>query len=202
MPKWDLVRGISSNKIIISTSIWVFIVPAIMKTADILNTNIQGNEFDFITLPLTFSILYFSGVSFFLGATIYNLFCPNLIKDNDSYSAFSNKGGNCFCLEAYINTICTSDSTKLKHLLVANVGEASPNNIDNGNYYCIALGKNKDMFTFEKEKLSDVFWVIYHFMMPKRCLFIYLSLTFHFIGFSGLMYMFLYNFNLVINGVM
>jgi len=195
MFSWNNVRGLSNAKIVSSTAIWVFLVPAFIKVFNSIDNNYVAVE-----LPFSFLVLYFSGVSFFLGAVIYNLFCPGLVKDFDGYASFKSDGQGCYSIDRYLMSVNDCCSIKLKEELISNVGEASSVEIDSSNIGCINIGKNNHVYSFNNEQLGDVFWIVYHDLASKRQFFMYLSLLFHVLGALGLVGLFVYNFILVFRG--
>jgi hypothetical protein len=195
MLRWDMVKELSNAKIIATTSIWVFIVPITLK---FLNQDLS----DLVSLPQSFSILYFSGVSFFLGAVVYNIFSPSILRQYHSYANFAEKGGNVYLIDTFVKNLSKDESSRLKKLLIDKVGELTPSEIDTLETECIDIGKDADVFTFKLDKTRDVFWIVYETFMTKRYSFILVSLTFHALGFIGLSYIFIKNFILVINSIL
>ncbi|NOX09276.1 MAG: hypothetical protein GXP22_07315 [Gammaproteobacteria bacterium] len=198
---WSRLKALSTGKIVASTSIWIFIVPALLKVINSMNYDFTGHDFDVINFPISLLILYMSGVSFFLGSIIYYLFCPKIILNYDSYSSYEGDGGNNYALETYIKDLKDNEANTLKSELIGAVGEVSVQEIDSGSAVHITIGKDCLVFNFNSEKLRDVFWVIYFYFMEKRPWSIYISMLFHALGFIGLAYMFLYNLCIVAIGI-
>ena len=198
MLNWKRVTVLSNARVVVLTSIWVFIVPVLVKLVTILNSGLVTNEVGVVSLPLNFLFLYFSGLSFFLGALVYYLFCPGLIRDYKDFSHYRDQGGNHYLLESYISKLSEIDAVDLKRRLIENIGETDPREIDSKKVVFVNIGDAKLVFTFSPEFLCDVFWVIYDSFLMKKKFFIYLSFAFYFLGGCGLTYMFVTNLLVVL----
>lgn len=97
--KWHLLSKINKFKFINTMYIWIFVVPVLSrlleKVGDVANVTIFDYTFEAqLTLPFSWLVFYFSAVSFAIANVIFQIRCPNIIKDHTGYSDFkqANKG--------------------------------------------------------------------------------------------------------------
>ena len=103
---WKFISNISKNKFVNNTFAWVVFVPVIAKLfSKIEEISIVVFEQKIIidtTLPFSWSIFYFSAVSFLIGNILYKIFAPTIIVDNNSYTDFLQHGKGRHELQKYI----------------------------------------------------------------------------------------------------
>lgn len=201
MLDWRSAGSISNAKIIASTSVWIFIVPMLLKIIDVVNNDLSQSLFILSRVPDSFIALYLSGVAFFLGSIVYYLSAPRIILDYKSFSEYQNKGAGAYSLDEYVSDLSERDSKELRAKLVENVEEASASDIDNSMVSCINIGVDKLVFNYSSSDLKGVFWVVYHYFLGKSKVFCFFSLLFHILGFVGLSYLFFYNLAIVLSNL-
>lgn len=201
MLDWRSARSISSARIVASTSIWIFIVPMLLKIIDVVNDGLSGSVFKLSSVPDSFMALYLSGVAFFLGSIVYFLSAPKIIIDYKSFSEYQGEGAGAYSLEEYVSDLSEKESKRLKDKLVENVAEASASDIDNSMASCLNIGVDKLVFNYGTNDLKSVFWVVYHYSLGGDKVFCFFSLFFHMLGFIGLAYLFFYNLAIVLSNL-
>lgn len=107
---WTELRVIYETRIVKSTYVWLIAVPIAAKFLSHLEDIIsfKWGEYNFkidTTLPFTWSILYFSALSFVLGNIIYYMKCPKIIKTCPDLSSFISAGKSITHLEEYADDI-------------------------------------------------------------------------------------------------
>lgn|GEM_PF-3354271 len=195
---WDTPKRINKSNIMLISSLWVFLVPLIMKITDSTLVNLNSFQTFQLDIPVSFNILYFSGVSFFIGSLLFVFFCPSVIKEYASEKSFRNSAGSNSSLQYHIDSTDDSNSGKLIELLKLKIDESSAIDIDQNEVLFIEIGTDKHTFNFHKNKLNDVFSVFYYFSLGTRFKRLLLTFTFYFLGFLGIFYVFLNNFILIL----
>ncbi|MGK0255068.1 MAG: hypothetical protein ACI9OE_002587 [Mariniflexile sp.] len=86
--KWSFLRDFGNSKIVKSNYFWIFAIPFLAKNLDPLSLLLGVN------IEITFSLerLFFASLCFAIGTFLYQLSCPQLIKDHKSYSDFFSDG--------------------------------------------------------------------------------------------------------------
>jgi len=203
---WHRLRGLSNQKIVVSTSMWVFIVPIIFKIPIEASFTQCSNIYCF---NINFFILYFSGLSFFIGGVVFSIFCPRFIKDYSSFSDFINKGGSNVTLNSHVINIGKKRSKNLYDEIMKTIEHPSRQDIDNINkgvsYISLGLGKqdkksdNDKICIYFTREINVIFTKIYDMYINVNPLILYISTFFYTLGFIGLLYMFVRNFIYVFN---
>lgn len=168
MKTWIVLKDLSNSRLIYSSSIWIFVVPAVAKfSGEIGGLWVDENIFEF-AVPYSFYLLYFSAVAFFLGSVVYLVFCPEIIKKINSYSDFLQEGMTVCNLNESLKKVSEEKSKKLIEVLRKEAGSATPEEIDEFRVLTLSSGQRPITFSFEKEKISVVFWLIYRFHQEQR----------------------------------
>jgi hypothetical protein len=86
--KWSSLRDFGNSKIVKSNYFWIFAIPFLAKNLESLSLLLGVN------IEITFSIerLFYAALCFALGTFLYQLSCPQVIKDHKSYSDFLSDG--------------------------------------------------------------------------------------------------------------
>ena len=85
---WESVRSFGNSHIVKSNYLWLFIIPFLAKNMGPIN------EYFHLNIEITFNIsrFFYASLSFAIGTLIYQLRCPDLIKNHDGYADFDDKG--------------------------------------------------------------------------------------------------------------
>ncbi|WP_143056828.1 hypothetical protein [Loktanella sp. DSM 29012] len=96
---WEALKAILDNRIIASTNIWVFLLPALMVITEKFPVELSLFPFGsqsplIITLevPYNFFLLYFAAIAFFLARLLYILRCPQFLRQYGTATAAINSG--------------------------------------------------------------------------------------------------------------
>ena len=170
MNTWGIIKQLCSGKLIASTSIWIFVVPVIVKVYQGLNSGILLNGLEIIA-PQSLIYLYFSAVAFFISNVLYIMLCPNLIKMVNHYSEFISLGCTAFDLSNSTNNVKKSTAKRLILRIKKEVESATGEDIDSTNIQTLTLtvgaAKEPQAFTFNEINLPIVFSIIYEFNLEK-----------------------------------
>ncbi|MFD0862517.1 hypothetical protein ACFQ1M_09890 [Sungkyunkwania multivorans] len=103
---WSTLAFLGKNKIINRTYIYLFLVPAIAKFLSQIESplKIALNDYLFvlvIELPFSWKLFFLCALLFTAGSILFNLFCPQIIKENVSFSDFRDSGKDASHLESY-----------------------------------------------------------------------------------------------------
>lgn len=106
--KWSNISNIHGTSIVKSVYAWLFIVPVLVKALSevppVVNFLIAGQTIPIrMELPFSFLCFYLSAFSFVLSNIIYQLKCPQLIKDHSSWRSFAEHGKSIEHLENYVD---------------------------------------------------------------------------------------------------
>ncbi|EGQ7756551.1 hypothetical protein IO707_000842 [Vibrio vulnificus] len=201
MKSWKILKELSTGKLISSTSIWIFLVPAIAKLTDFSESIVDGiYPVNFVS-PTSLVLLYLSAVSFFLASLIYIARCPSFIKQFDNYLDFEEKKMSIININSSLTSASDKDTKTIIEELNNNVDKATTEEIDSSCVLTIISGKERSSFSFNKDKLPMVFWPIYGYHLGSRCFAQFFCWLFYIIGFSIMIYIFVSNFIVVINSV-
>jgi hypothetical protein len=98
MPTWCGLRKTGNSKFITSMSIWIFIVPMVVKVFEHFSEDtIQLVIFQQVInlsvgLPFSWVVFYFSAIFLTLGNVLYQFRAPKIIKDHPSYQSYIEEG--------------------------------------------------------------------------------------------------------------
>ena len=163
MNYWMNLKEICTGKIITATAVWIFIVPAMTKIFNLLESNTTLFETINIIAPYSIIILYFSAMAFFLASITYIVFCPELIKKYNSYTEYATEGKNQINLSNSLKNLNDKSSKILIDKLKNNITRALPADIDAKKSTTIVFGKTPISYTFKNEDITDVFWAVYEY---------------------------------------
>src|SRR5689334_15711854 len=90
---WASLHDIGTSKIVNTSFIWLAIIPFLSRALDALH----AADTRIPTLPLNFSAFYFAAFFFAIGALIFRLHCPTVIKLAPNFAAL--KAGNFSTIE-------------------------------------------------------------------------------------------------------
>ena len=189
--EWKKLFFIGSSRIVRSTYIWMFVLPAIAKATIQLNellnaVNDKDWLFKHLSLPFSWQVMFYASIFFGLGTFLYDLYCPSLVKNYKSYREFEEENTGVYKLnlefEKYILAIKKKEFQRevLKDLVskffdrksqiyINNKGDLSESSID---HYLrkinISVRKKADLYTylynalnFEKETVRFAITIIY-----------------------------------------
>jgi len=106
--KWNNIGKIHGTSIVKSVYVWLFIVPVLVKALSevppVVNFFVAGQTIPIrMELPFSFLCFYLSAFFFVLSNIIYQLKCPQLIKDHSSWRSFAEQGKSMEHLEHYVD---------------------------------------------------------------------------------------------------
>jgi len=156
---WSNIKTLGNSKIVKSSYLWIVIVPILAKTLDKLNEVITINVFGAqislnFTLPFTWKIFFFASLFFALGQLIFNIYCPPIIKNFQSFTDFQKHGLTCLDIKhAFLVTTHFMDNIDNPYYEMEASDELK-------NFYKAATGKRFSMLTEEDRaffiKPSDI----------------------------------------------
>lgn len=168
MRSWSAIKEFSNSRLVYSTSIWIFVVPALTKISSAANDYYSGS-FTFVNLfSHSLYLVYFSAVSFFLGCMVYYAACPVVIKKFDSFSCFLKEGMSIININESLENLDEKESSELIDLVRKKVDPATVQEIDSARALTLCSGKVPACYSFEENKLKEIFWVIYGFNQSRR----------------------------------
>lgn len=108
--RWSRIKRVQQLQVVRSMYIWLFVVPILVKSLSEINDKLTLHAFGetfpvYTTLPFSFWIFYFSAFLFVLSNVIYQLRCPQLIQDHDSWRSFAEHGKGEEHLQDYVRKI-------------------------------------------------------------------------------------------------
>ncbi|WP_440120394.1 hypothetical protein [Tenacibaculum sp. Ill] len=94
---WVLINSLGKLKISKSSYYYLVVVPILVKVLDEIESPLQllvfGSHLELnIKLPFSWYLFYFGAIFIAVGSIIYQLFCPELIKNYKNYGEFLNAG--------------------------------------------------------------------------------------------------------------
>ena len=108
--KWEVLKKFADIKLIKSMYIWLALVPIAARLLENIDRNITLHIFDYAlqlntNLPFSWTLFFFSALSFSMASVIYFIWCPKLIVENNSYADFQNANRNNWHLAEYAFSI-------------------------------------------------------------------------------------------------
>ncbi|WP_028023563.1 hypothetical protein [Enterovibrio calviensis] len=181
MNKWNFVRYFGESKLVRSNYLWIFIIPLLAKNFDIISTHIG------LDLELTFSLskFFFASLFFCLGTVIYQLRCPSIIKQNESYASFLNEGKNTQHVSDYLVESKKSFLSDVKEGDISTFKSKFDNCEGNDNKFDLKI--EEEWFFVDKDRASCFFWDVYNFLNESYRVSCFLSLSSYLIGVLFLM---------------
>ena len=93
-PTWRSLRLLGTTSAVRSANIWALVVPITAKfldgVQDVAEVEFLGHRFPVhLSLPFSWKILFIAAIAFFLANLVVALFCPELIKETESYKDFA-----------------------------------------------------------------------------------------------------------------
>ena len=170
MNTWGVIKQLCSGKLVASTAVWIFIVPAIVKISQVIEVKSVINGVELVA-PHSLIYLYFSAVSFFISNILYIVACPNLIKEVRNYNAFCSLGYTVFDLSNSTENVKEATAKKLIYKIKKEVESATPDEIDSSEHQTqtltIGLKNEPQAFTFKVNDLPVVFNLVYNFNLGR-----------------------------------
>ncbi|GIU46350.1 hypothetical protein TUM4438_21950 [Shewanella sairae] len=201
MKFWESIKTASLSKISAGSTIWIFLVPAIVKISNGIGIHVVNDYKLQIVAPQSFVLLYFSAMSFFLALMVYILFCPSLIKKTNSFDDFNSLGMNEYNLSSTISNLSANKSKELISDIKENLGMPSPEIIDKEEYKIIKVGKEGTPILIQSEKIPQAYWIVREFHNARLPLVQLISILLYITGILILIYILFSNLFLVINHV-
>jgi len=196
MNTWEVIKSLCSGKLLASTSLWIFIVPAVVKLTQSIDGGIYFNGVTLVA-PQSLIYLYFSAIAFFISNILYIIACPSLIKKVGHYSEFLSMGCTVFDLSNSTNRVNEKDAKSLIAKIKGEVESSTPKEIDSSkhNNLTLTVGNDKkpQAFTFNDDALPVVFNFIYNFNLSRLWFMQLLCWAFLFIGLALITFLLISN---------
>ncbi|MCF7699978.1 hypothetical protein [Loktanella sp. M215] len=121
---WEALKSILDNKIVASTNIWVFVLPAIMVLTEKFPVSLQIFPFGAqaplelsLKIPYNWFLLYFAAMAFFCARLIYVIRCPNFLRQYRSAADAVNNGVTAEILRERVKEFLVDYQKKKLHIL-------------------------------------------------------------------------------------
>jgi len=110
VPDWKIIKNFADIKLVKLSYIWIIIVPILakllMKIGDVLPIEIGNITFNInLSLPFSWQMFFFAALSFSLAQLIFNLVCPEIVKDFKNQREFQNDGKTVIQLGSYVKDL-------------------------------------------------------------------------------------------------
>lgn len=107
---WPTLRRLGTNKAIRSANIWAFIVPItaklMEKVQDQVSLDVFGHTYLIqLELPFSWKVWFVAALAFMLANFIFNVWCPIIIKETESYRDFAEQKRSFGELEVVLRTL-------------------------------------------------------------------------------------------------
>jgi hypothetical protein len=107
---WSLISKFNSNRFINKSYVYLFAVPILAKFLALINSPLKlfvfGEFISFnIELPFNWKLFFYAALAFTMGAVLYNIFCPSVIKENKSLETFDRNKKSYSHLYKYLKEI-------------------------------------------------------------------------------------------------
>ncbi|ELL1566635.1 hypothetical protein ACPFMM_003532 [Vibrio cholerae] len=199
MRSWKILKELSTGRLISSTSVWIFLVPAIAKLTVLGDNIVDGRYLIDVLYPKSLVLLYLSAVSFFLASLIYMVRCPGYIKQFDNYLDFEHQRMSIVNINTSLTSTSEHATKKLMQELNDSVEKATKEEIDSSCVLTITSGKKRCSFSFNRDNLPLVFWAIYNCHLGSRKISQFFCWLFYIVGFLIMAFILIANFIVVID---
>ncbi|ATG77627.1 hypothetical protein [Pseudoalteromonas sp. 1_2015MBL_MicDiv] len=110
VPDWKVLKKFADIKLVKFSYVWIIIVPVLAKLlvqiGDVLPIKIGEVTFNInLSLPFSWQMFFFSALSFSLAQFIFNLVCPEIVKDFENQREFENDGKTVIQLGSYLKRL-------------------------------------------------------------------------------------------------
>lgn len=202
---WKLISVFGKNKVINRSFIYLILVPMLAKLFSKIQSPIElslGGEIMKINfvLPFSWKLFFFSALVFTLGAIIYNLFAPSIIKDNNSLGDFLNDRKSSTHLVKYRDEIGINERQMgeygvnifdlLNELIDLSSYRDNKNITEIGIYFYTQRPIFDSQFRNDSN-LNTNFWMLYNYANESRKIAIILSMFFYILGFIMILIVFI-----------
>ena len=211
IPSWPILANIGNNKLVVSSYIWIIIIPIAAKFLEhfpsVLLIKINDNDLSLgLILPFQWKILYFSALSFALATFIYHISCPNLIKNFSDMNHFKEKGLTKVQLINFLSTWLRTESTPYdasgtkmeKTKLIQKIHDEYCENTITEALINSNLDKSVKTFKIKEEEEINAYWFIRTVMSNDRLWIRIIITILYCVGFSLLLYLLIENIYSVI----
>nr|SHO17348.1 Putative uncharacterized protein [Moritella viscosa] len=157
-----------------------------------------------LSLPFSWTLLYFSALSFALGNLIYLIFCPKIIQEFNDFSEYKNFGYCMSHLNKHINHVFDNNKKQVKFLsekLSELSDETESQDIDTNVTSVIETRANDRLYNIKNIFENDLFWLIYEKSNEMKKRYLIASCISFSTGFVLLSIIFLKNLCFVISNV-
>lgn len=109
-PDWKVLKKFADIKLVKFSYVWIIIVPVLakllIKVGDVLPIKIGEVTFNInLSLPFSWQMFFFAALFFSLAQFIFNLVCPEIVKDFENQREFENDGKTVIQLGSYFKKL-------------------------------------------------------------------------------------------------
>ncbi|MBB1434574.1 hypothetical protein H5201_09660 [Pseudoalteromonas sp. SG43-6] len=116
-PDWKVLKKFADIKLVKFSYVWIIIVPILakllIKVGDVLPIKIGDVTFNInLSLPFSWQMFFFAALFFSLAQFIFNLICPEIVKDFENQREFEKDGKTVIQLSSYLKglLLCRNNS--------------------------------------------------------------------------------------------
>ena len=189
---WSQLKKLNAVKFINTMYVWIFIVPILVKALENIGDTAKLTIFSHtfiaqLSLPFSWVLFYFSAMSFAAANIIFQIWCPNIIKEQSDYSEFRGANKGVEHLDHYLFEVGMN-------------WEGLRKRIENQDEYFSEVAEVSNPRADDGE-LRKRFWAVYSQANSWRPIPKYLALALYLTGGALISYVFWQNAEFVINYV-
>lgn len=103
---WAQLRRFQDHKLFTSMYVWLLIVPIFAKISEKMSEQASVSIFGVslqlsLSLPFSWQIFYFSAISIVIANVIFQIYCPDIVKDHPNFAHFKSEGKELQALDNY-----------------------------------------------------------------------------------------------------
>jgi hypothetical protein len=179
---WTTLNSLGRSRILKSSYLWLLVVPVVAKLLENVGPNFEIQIFGKLalielSLPFSWVVFFFSAVAISAADLIYNVFCPKLIKDHQSFSGFKDSGNG---------------RTQLKKYYEGIVADGVYGEIPRTTF------AGYDGQIDHSEELQNEFWDLYYYAESCRVVSRFACGAFYIIGLTLILFIFIQNIRYVL----
>lgn len=109
----------SESRLVRSSVVWIVAVPVAARIVKELRANVTEpgwarSAVESLHLPFSWQVLFLGALAFAVAVKVFDLFCPAIIRENESYGDFTAAGRGPIHLAAYQVAICGTQVEALR----------------------------------------------------------------------------------------
>jgi hypothetical protein len=170
---WSQLAKLNSVRFINSMYVWIFVVPIVAKLLENVGGPVQLTIFEHtfyihLSLPFSWVSFYFSALFFALANLVFQIRCPNVVKEQQDYSQFRQANRGVEHLDSYLPEIGMN-------------WEGLRQNLENQDKYFEEIAEVSNPKQ-DDGLLRKRFWVIYATGEKSRPISKFFAVVFYFVG--------------------